>query len=274
MGRYFWLATAMMMPSPALAQSDVLKDLSLRVAALERQNAALKQEVERLSGRGPVVATALPEPAEQQLPVSAPLPVRPPANLANNFQWNGPYVGINAGLITARYDFRSPDITRDTHASGTDAAFGAQLGVRWQSGPLVTGIEIGASFPQGSIVVLPVPSSSAPSGNQLLPLEMRVNARLTGQMGFAAGPFLAYGTAGVQVSNIRFDDLAISPSRGVYRDGNATGILYGVGVAAHLNRSFSLELEAVETDPGLLLGFSTIEGRNRSVSLRLNRQFP
>lgn len=258
-------AVALIWPTSLFSQPVSLDDLARRVEALERENASLRAEVARLAGRGTETRMGPQAAAASSRPASAEGAEEPAAAPS----WDGAYVGINGGVTEARYRYQSFDITPDQRASATGAAFGAQLGRRWQDGNLVAGLELEASFPLDQDANLSLGTSTLRS------FDTRLNGRLKGQLGLALGRIMVYGTAGLQVSNIRFSSPRVPPAQGTtYRDGNAPGFLYGIGFAARISPSLSLEIEATEADLGLVPGTNTVSADNRAITVRLNQRFP
>lgn len=258
----FLAAPMLLASSPAWSQPITLEELARRVEALEQENASLRQEVERLSGARGAAGASPPETvATMPAAVHADAPPPPDAD-----PWEGAYFGLSGGLTEARYDYRSLDTTPSKNVTASGAAFGAQLGVRWQHGPLVTGLELQFSRPQDQSALLPVGSGS-------IPLDMGMSGRIAGQVGIAVGPVLAYGTAGLQLQRTRLG-ITGGPAAGSFRNGTATGFSYGIGVEARLTDRISIGIEGVKADFGLIPGTNTITGRSRGVAVRLNHRLP
>ncbi len=232
---------------------------------LQKENAALKGEVARLSApadvapapdASPAVSAAVsPQSPPPAVAVAAPLPVEP---------WDGAYVGLNVGLAEAEYLYRTSTIGFQTHGRVSGAAFGAQVGQRWQSGNVVAGLELEASIPDLDTEFYD------------RRLDLTLSGRIKGQIGFALGPVLAYGMFGLQVSQFRYGLDPGGPSGPPPRitNGATTGLTYGFGIATRLTSRLSLEVEAFRTDLAGLAGFLFNAPENRGIALRLNQQIP
>ena len=243
------MATLVLVPSAAAAQSVTLEQLAQRVEALERENAVLKQEMARL--RPTPAGSAVPPPAAAVAVAAAPAPPSHPIG-----SWTGPYLGVNAGVAESRY--RGSPVVGSPRGRSSGVTWGAQLGWRWQSGSLVAGIELEASFPQGQDVTF-FPANP-------VRYDTDVAGRAKGQIGIALGRVLLYGTAGVQVSAFNIDREPDAPPM------NVTGLLFGGGLAARILPHMSAEIEATQTDLGTLPN-TLVASRARSVVLRLNQNF-
>lgn len=268
------VASVLLVPTPAFAQSLTLEQVARRLEALERENAALRQDLARLLARtadaGPPEHDAAAPSAVPQAAAAVPLGrASATATAAKVRAWDGAYLGINVGLAEARYTYHSLDISPGGNAKASGIAFGAQLGRRWQSGAVVMGVELEASFPQGQNADL-LPGSASP-----IPFDTRITGRIKGQLGFATGPVLAYGTVGLQLSNVRFGSAKVPPATGfAFREGNAAGFLFGLGLATRMSDGLSIEIEATQANLGLLPGTNTVSGRSRAVALRLSQELP
>jgi outer membrane immunogenic protein len=133
--------------------------------------------------------------------------------------WTGLYVGANAGLSLA---------------GGTDNGLvgGAQIGYNYQLGHVVLGLE--ADLTYDSYLLSSV--TSATSSGWVGTIRPR--------LGFAAGPWLFYGTGGLAYGDPVLPNLTATSSD--FR----TGWAAGAGIEYALNRNLSLRLEYLHTDLG------------------------
>lgn len=245
--RIMALAGAMIAASPALAQGVSVEDLARRVEALERENAALRAQVQQLADR--------PAPAP-------PVYSTPPAPAATDEDdpepgelWDSAYVGVHAGYARMRSTYVNPTqgVLPDRQ-SDDGYSFGAQIGRRWQDGPVVVGLELEADFPQ-------VPNQQVDAfstGTPIFQLDVRARGRVKGQLGFASGPLLVYGTAGLEQAAFR---RGLTPGFAICNPGcvfNPTGptqfetryyngFLLGLGAAYAFADDLSIEVEGIRT---------------------------
>ena len=264
--------SAVLGAGPVLAQPVSMEDLARRVEALERENAALRAQMQQLAERPAPAppAHSSPEPvhgAPQQR-------VDPYAGEADE-PWDSAYVGIHAGYARFRSTYRQPGFP-----SGADSAdgyaLGAQLGRRWQLGSIVIGAELEADFPQLPKLGIEVLPSPEPTYR----LDLRARGRVKGQIGFASGPLLAYGTIGLEQALMRH---GVTPFIGVglsaptqYERRHYTGFVLGLGGAYALGNGLFLELEGTRTSygtPGARAGDIT-PASSHALLLRLNQAIP
>lgn len=262
------LSSAIGWAASANAQTVSVEELARRVEALERDNAALRAQIQRMASP-PAAAEVQHAPAPTP-PTTAPTFVQHSAE-----PWDHAYVGVNGGYATFRFITRPDAIDRELVAEGP--SFGAQVGRRWQSGSIVTGLELEGNFPLGTnnITVLNIVRGRGPV--EQFPVsehELTARARLKGSIGFSSGPFLGYGLAGLDVSRLLF---RINTLRSfIPNDREFTtrvfeqykpGLVYGLGAAYKLSSGISVELEATRSS----LGES---GRSDGVVVRLNQAIP
>lgn len=251
----------------AKAQTVTLEELARRVEALERENAALRAQVEQMASP-PATAPVQQAPATAPAP-TAPVHVEHPAE-----PWDHAYVGINGGYLKFRQRARPDAIDRVLTSHGV--SFGAQVGRRWQSGSLVTGLELEGNFPIDAKTVTVINATRGRGSVEQLPVsedELTARARIKGSIGFSSGSFLGYGVAGLEVSRVLFRQNSFA---NVPNDREFTtrtferyhpGFVFGLGAAYKLS-GITLELEATRSSLGNGVG------RSDSVILRLNQAIP
>lgn len=162
--------------------------------------------------------------------------------------WEGAYVGINGGYGWSNSTFTEPE----------GGFGGGQIGYNWQRDRIVFGLE--GDF-QGADI----------SGRAYNPFDdasahSNVNwfSTVRGRLGFASGPFLLYGTAGLAVAD--FDtNVHFFGSDAHYRDSNTdVGYAAGGGIEWAFAPNWSMKAEY------LYLGF----GDDRlSSGYRINNDF-
>ncbi len=262
------LSSAIGWAASANAQTVSIEELARRVDALERDNAALRAQIRQMTSP-PVAAQVQHTPAPTQ-PVTAPAFLQEAAE-----PWDHAYVGINGGYATFRFVTRPDAIDRELTSEGP--SFGVQLGRRWQSGRVVTGLELEGNFPLGTNNITVINAIRGRGPVEQLPVsedELTARARVKGSIGFSSGPFLGYGVAGIDVSRLLFRINTFRTS--IPNDPEFTtrvfeqykpGLMFGLGAAYKLNGTITVELEATRSS----LGDSR---RSDGVVLRLNQVMP
>ena len=268
------LAAALLSPaSPAFAQESTVEQLEARIDALEREAAVLRAQIQQVRR---VQAVATPARPDRQAVAAA----SDERHMGGDAQsWNGAYVGIHGGYARFRSRFTdAAGVNPDAQAT-SGFAFGAQLGHRWQSGGLVVGVELEADFP-----LVPDhdrPLVGAPSNIPVFQLDQRWSGRVKANLGIAAGSFLAYGHAGLDVTRLRLDVEGVICSStqcsflGQTRTDQRTfaGSILGVGAAFRLGDDLSLGIEATRSDFGRTYsGSNNYDVADHAVLLRLNRE--
>jgi outer membrane immunogenic protein len=277
------IVAAALASTPAFAQGVTLEDLARRVEALERENAELKAEVASL--RASEAPPTAPAPyASEPPPPSYGRSAEPDRERAAPDElWDSAYVGIHAGYASLRSSLHRVEvpIIPIIRSDSDGFAFGAQLGRRWQDGNVVIGAELEADFPKIANQHVDVFSP----GDSVYQLDLEARGRVKGQIGFASGPWLAYGTAGLEhaafhrglVPGFAFCNpicrpfLPTGPVR--FERRYYTGFLLGLGAGYALGEDLRLEVEATRTTYGTP---TTLVGDNHprsslGVSLRLNQ---
>lgn len=269
-----WLAACVLVTSaPAFAEEPAIEQLEARIESLEREAAELRAEIQRLRR-----AHAVTTPAQGD---RAPAVAR--AQDAGNERdeaaaWDGAYVGVHAGYL--RFRTRLNPGTIGERQSTEGASFGAQLGRRWQSGALVTGVELSATFPQA-----PDHDSSAglPFPGPVLQLDQRWSGQARANIGLASGRWLGYAIGGLDVTQLRLEVANLvctasscaltGPSRSARR--TFVGSVLGLGAAVRLGDGYSLGLEATRSSFGRTThGAFDYVVRDDALTLRLNWQLP
>jgi hypothetical protein len=194
--------------------------------------------------------------------------------------WDNFYIGVHAGYANFRSVYRE-NLGGTPDRQATDGyTFGAQLGRRWQSGNLVAGFELDATFPQVSDHDTRIPGVPLPV--PVFQLDQRASGRVRGQVGFASDAFLGYATAGLDVTQLRLvteQFLCTSTTcsfigQPVAERRNFVGYVLGLGAAVRLGDRYSLGVEATRSDYGRTFsGLNNYNVTTHAVVLRLNQEF-
>jgi outer membrane immunogenic protein len=178
------------------------------------------------------------------------------------YNWSGLYIGGHIGGAWSEQDFRglgpstfffNPALGSTSH-SGSGIIGGGQIGYNFQTGPFVLGVEgtfsgLDVSRTSQSPFYLP------PTFNDRFTTDISSLWTVTGRVGYAAGPILAYAKGGFASGRVRnrIEDLTTAPcpacqvvSSTNWRD----GYTIGGGVEYGITRNLSLGLEYMFTDLG------------------------
>jgi outer membrane immunogenic protein len=200
-------------------------------------------------------------------PVIAP----PPAPAAYN--WNGLYLGLNAGSAFGNEAVTAPGVGASASQNLPGFIGGAQIGVNYQIGAIVWGGEadFDASTQSGSL------SSPVLSGDDQMPWF----ATLRGRLGVAFDRLLVYGTAGGAAGELR-SNFALPAGT------TSTTVTYGTWTAGAgfeygFTDNLSVRAEYLYLDTGNV-GTGTVGGpptttitsqlKNSLVRAGLNYRFP
>jgi outer membrane immunogenic protein len=178
----------------------------------------------------------------------------PPAYVAAVYDWNGFYIGVNGGwgnvnnfwtLQTAAGTFLEGGTT------GNGGTVGGQIGYRWQSGPVVFGVEA-----QGNWANLTGRNTSIALANAGFDNTSNLDAfgLFTGQIGYAWNNVLLYAKGGAAVTDSKYSDL-ITATSAVVATGNDTR--WGGVVGAGLEYGFAPNWSAAVEYDHLFMGNNT-----------------
>jgi outer membrane immunogenic protein len=192
--------------------------------------------------------------------LAADLPARtytkapPPAYVAAIYDWSGFYVGINGGWGGTANSWNlqtpgGPSFEGKTHGSG--GTVGGQIGYRWQSGPVVFGVEA-----QGNWAQLVGRNTSVAALNAGFDNRSNLDAfgLFTGQVGYAWNNVLLYAKGGAAVTNTNYSDLITGTGTVV---GSANDTRWGGTVGAGLEYGFTPNWSAAVEYDHLFMGNGT-----------------
>jgi outer membrane immunogenic protein len=163
----------------------------------------------------------------------------------NDGMWNKLYVGAHVGAAWGDSDWFSPDFnTRTSPGLDTGTAFGGQVGILHQFGPLVAGAE--ASYSQLDDVdgasICPNPNFSCHNSVDNLLL-------VNGRLGYAFGPVLLYGTGGYARADVSVSTRTIATDALFEHASNdVSGWNVGGGIEYQFTRNVSLAVQYVHVD--------------------------
>ncbi len=205
--------------------------------------------------------------------------------------WSGLYVGgtLGGGAGATRYDGPFPPPVTGDAADLGGALAGGQIGVTYQLGPVVAGLELAGGW--ANIVGTNTCYSTAEEGYAAgFDCGSRVNAlaTLTGRLGYAFDRALLYGSGGLawDQQTDSFNNFN-SVGRILDNDSTNTGWTVGGGVEVLLQKNLSVAVDYRHVDLGRSETFTTpgtpsLAGVNLApestrldlVALRLNYRLP
>jgi len=193
---------------------------------------------------------------------------------AETRDWSGWYAGVNAGQADpATFDLEAALLLPTTTTffpvplrgrtfvtrrsfEGDGSAYGVQGGYNVQRGAFVYGGEVDFQTTdiESSISIAGAPGGAAnnPTGftDLAFGIDYITTARARG--GFALGPVLAYGTAGVAVGKVEFDRNYRVDSNEIRDSAESTrlGFVYGGGAELAVTERFSIGAEYSKVELG------------------------
>jgi outer membrane immunogenic protein len=159
--------------------------------------------------------------------------------------WSGMYVGVNGGYGWDESNI-SGKLPPDFRIKPEGGFGGGQIGVNWQQGNIVFGLE--ADLQAASIT----DTKSIAIGQYTLGTKSTLDwfGTLRGRLGYAAGPALVYATGGLAYGRITDEKLCSSsgpcdcaPNTAWKNSTDASGYVAGAGAEYKLNPNWSVKAE-------------------------------
>lgn len=207
-----------------------------------------------------------------------------PAYVAAVYDWSGFYIGANGGWGGANNSWSllapgGPFPEGTTNANG--GTVGGQIGYRWQSGPVVFGVEA-----QGNWANLTGRNTSIAALNAGFDNRSNLDAfgLFTGQIGYAWNNVLLYAKGGAAVTDTRYTDLITGTSTVVGSSGDTrwggavgAGLEYGFApnwsAAVEYDHLFMASNSDNLTGPAGLFATDSIHQNVDLVTVRVNYKF-
>ncbi len=213
------------------------------LAALMMLGAALL-----MPGAAPAMATDLARP----LPVKA----APRAVAAPPFDWSGPYLGGHIGYLWGRTRVTDDGVLTEAGADTNGVIGGVLAGYNWQTGPLVFGLEgdFGWTHAQGT-GSSPPPPPPAPVTTTITtraPNHYTVNwtSHVRGRVGYAFGNWLVFAAGGLALSDLDFQEGAVTTTTVSSSGGRYYGWSAGGGVEWAVTHNLLARIEYAYDDFG------------------------
>ena len=194
------------------------------------------------------------------------MPMKAPPMVAPVFSWAGLYIGGNAGGVFSRADFTAlanpvgfPASGPAVNVAGTNTfkhsgfTGGGQIGYNWQSSVFVYGLEADIQYTdakgRGVTPIIGFPGSTFTQSYKSDWL-----ATFRGRLGFASGPVLFYGTAGLAVADVRYRDSVFFAASGTNNTATNSqtraGWTAGGGIEWAFAPKWSVKFEGLYVDLG------------------------
>jgi outer membrane immunogenic protein len=204
------------------------------------------------------------------------------SDVPSTYDWQGLYIGLNAGVaqgasniqmspfgrwLTASDAVNTPWITSNgsTKFSTTGGTIGGQLGYNWQFNRLVLGLESDFAYTELNTsrqtgLMISVPNPEQFRFNQ----SMRSDwfASLRPRLGLANGPWLYYMTGGFVMADYRYSSgymFGLGSRSAGSESEILTGWTAGLGVEFAHSGSWTFKAEYLHSDFGKAKSFSTSE---------------
>jgi outer membrane immunogenic protein len=177
-----------------------------------------------------LVAISAAAPASAADLAARPYTKAPPM-MAAIYDWSGFYIGINGGGATSRNSWDLVGGGAEGHHDSTGGTVGGQIGYRWQTGPVVFGVEAQGNWAdfKGDNVSL----QFAPDRNRT---KIDAFGLFTGQIGYAWNNVLLYAKGGAAVTDTKYE---IISGVGLGTLASKTDTRWGAVVGAGLEYGFA-----------------------------------
>jgi outer membrane immunogenic protein len=176
-----------------------------------------------------LVAISAAAPASAADLAARPYTKAPPM-IAAIYDWSGFYIGINGGGATSRNCWDLVGGGTEGCHDATGGTVGGQVGYRWQTGPVVFGVEA-----QGNWADFKGSNTSLVFGDTN---RTKIDAfgLFTGQIGYAWNNVLLYAKGGAAVTDNKYDIIAV-PGGGLLA--STTDTRWGATVGAGIEYGFA-----------------------------------
>jgi outer membrane immunogenic protein len=145
-----------------------------------------------------LVAISAAAPASAADLAARPYTKAPPM-MAAIYDWSGFYIGINGGGATSRNSWDLVGGGTEGHHDSTGGTVGGQIGYRWQTGPVVFGVEAQGNWADFS------GSNTSLLFNESNRTKIDAFGLFTGQIGYAWNNVLLYAKGGAAVTDNKYE---------------------------------------------------------------------
>jgi outer membrane immunogenic protein len=171
------------------------------------------------------------------------------------FNWNGFYVGMNAGYAWGHSSWSDPAVGADSGKFHTGGGLvGGQLGYNWQTGAVVLGIETDADWMSVKGSTAGLGGVCLADGGGMCQTQQSWVGTTRGRLGYAFDRWLPYVTGGVAYGNIQ----AVQPTSTTASTN--VGWTAGTGLEYGIDRNWSAKVEYLHIDLGTATLFGSASG--------------
>ena len=189
-------------------------------------------------------------------------------------EWTGFYVGANLGALDAKTAITIPNYPSAYSSSKTGFLGGGQIGFNRQvNANWVLGVEgdlDAASVDDASLI------PNAPVAGEKFKVHYNLTYSARGRVGYAAGPWLVYGTGGWAGANL--DDAVYVPIAGGHNSASLSGWTAGGGLEYARGSHWILGAEWLHADYGkenfVFNGPTSVKLQTETFRARLSYLFP
>jgi outer membrane immunogenic protein len=177
-----------------------------------------------------LVAISAAAPASAADLAARPYTKAPPM-MAAIYDWSGFYIGINGGGGTSRNSWDLVGGGNEGNHDATGGTVGGQIGYRWQTGPVVFGLEAQGNW--ADFKGDNVSNIFAPDRNRT---KIDAFGLFTGQIGYAWNNVLLYAKGGAAVTDTKYEVIS---GAGLGTLASNTDTRWGAVVGAGLEYGFA-----------------------------------
>jgi outer membrane immunogenic protein len=162
----------------------------------------------------------------------------PPPMMVAAYDWSGFYIGVNGGGGFSDNNWNAINIGPEGSHSASGGTVGGQVGYRWQTGPLVFGLEAQGNW--ADLSGSNVSSQFAPDSNHT---KIDAFGLFTGQVGYAFNNVLVYAKGGAAVTDNKYEIRNTAGGVLASTSDSRWGAVVGAGVEYGFSPNWSLGFE-------------------------------
>jgi outer membrane immunogenic protein len=166
------------------------------------------------------------------------------------YDWSGFYIGGHVGYLWGKTRVVDDGVLTEPGAPTNGVVGGVLAGYNWQRGPLVLGIEgdFGWTNAHGTGIIINRPPAPPSTPNLY---DMRWDSHFVGKVGFASGQWMIFGTGGLAVADLNFQEGFVPPAGPIILvGGKYVGFSLGGGVEYAFTRNLLGRLQYIYDDFG------------------------
>jgi outer membrane immunogenic protein len=181
---------------------------------------------------------ALGSPALAADLAARPYTKAPPMVAAAIYDWSGFYIGVNGGGAWSNSDWNAVGFGPEGSHDVSGGTVGGQIGYRWQTGPVVFGVEA-----QGNWADISGDNISQQFFDQRNRSKIDAFGLFTGQIGYAFNNVLLYAKGGAAVTDNKYTVSLVGTGFSASTSDTRWGGVVGAGVEYGFAPNWSLGFE-------------------------------